>query len=778
MTIFSTDVGDNAMASGQRPILDDFSGVLRGLSRGSLFWKYVVLFVSVMGIALLANSLINIWFTYREHRASLIRLQQEQAASAAFKISQFIKEIEGQIAWTTHLSWSASTIEQRQIDGRRLLRQVPAITELTMLDGNGREQLHFSRQSIDRVGRNTDLSDDPRFKRALASRTHYGPVYLNRESEPFMTLGIAGARRDFGVSIVEVNLKHIWDVVSLIRVGQTGRAYVVDAQGRLIAHPNIALVLRNIDLSHLAQVKAARAETQGMASPGTIEIGRDLGGQRVLTAHARALPLDWLVFVELSASEADAPLYDAVLRSALVVFAGLGLALLTALLLARRMVVPIRALTTGAAEIGAGALDHRIEISTRDELEALGDQFNRMASQLQTSYSTLEGRVVERTRELATRTQQLAAANVSKTRFLAAASHDLRQPLHALNLFVAQLRAEHDDGERRRLTARIDSAVTNINELFNALLDITKLDAGVVLPNVANLPVASIFSRLEANLGATARDKGLRLRIVPSSLWARSDPILLERILLNLVSNAVRYTSTGGIVIGCRRMGEHVRIDVCDSGVGIPVEQQEHVFDEFYQVGADRHLRGEGLGLGLAIVERLCGLLEHPIELESSVGRGTRFSVTVPIAAGPRLAETIQPPAGAGLNFVHGKLIVVIDDDKLVLEAMGGLLTSWGCSVVAAETDEAALRLLNVRRPHLVVSDFRLAEGRTGIEAIGALRRSASVDVPAFLVSGDISAERLNEATAAGLHLLHKPVSPMTLRAMITRLLRSPNTST
>jgi hypothetical protein len=226
---------------------------------GPLFRKYVALFLAVVIVALLTNGLFEIWFSYQEHKASLIRIQREQAQGAAAKISQFIKEIESQVGWTTQLPWSAGTIEQRRFDGLRLLRQVPAITELAQLDSKGREQLRVSRLAMDVVGSQKDFSADPRFTEAVKNKVYYGPVYFRRESEPYMTLALAGTRRDAGVSVAEVNLKLIWDVVSAIKVGERGHAYVVDAQGRLIAHPDISLVLRNTDMTRLAQVRAARA---------------------------------------------------------------------------------------------------------------------------------------------------------------------------------------------------------------------------------------------------------------------------------------------------------------------------------------------------------------------------------------------------------------------------------------------------------------------------------------------------------------------------------------
>jgi signal transduction histidine kinase len=744
--------------------------------RRTLFWKYVVLFTLATSAAFILDGLVDIWLTYRDHRATLVRIQREQAIAAAARITQFIREIEAQLGWTTHLSWATTTLEQRALDGRRLLRQVPAIAELALLDGEGRERLRISRQAMDEIGSNADFSNDDKFKEAVANKVYYGPVYFRRGSEPFMTLAMAGARRDAGVSVAEVNLTHIWDVINQIRVGRGGRAYVVDAQGRLIAHPEISRVLRYTDFSQLAQVKAARAQAEAQTQVQTearggdgeeARIAHDDKGNRVLAAHATAAPLNWLVLVELPEQEANAPLRTAILRIVVLLLAGLVLALLAALLLARLMMAPVRALADGAARIGAGQLDHRIRITSGDELEALGDQLNDMAGKLQTSYATLEGKVEERTR-------QLQEANLSKSRFLAAASHDLRQPLHALNLFAAQLRYEKDQVERDRLALRVDTAVANMNDLFNALLDISRLDAGAMTSSVAAFPMSRVLSRIAATFTQAAHDKGLGLRTVLSSAWVRSDPILLEQILLNLVSNAVRYTSSGGIVVGCRRVGDRLRIDVCDTGIGIAPEQQSRIFGEFYQVAAPGRSGKVGLGLGLAIVERLGAVLDHPIDLASTPGRGSRFSIIVPrVPAGTAPTATATPAlAGAAPGDLAGRRIVVIDDDALALEGTAGLLRSWGCLVVTARSEREALARLDGKAPDLIVSDFHLEGGRTGVDAIAALRGALGRQVPAFLISGDITQQRLRETGAGTHYFLLKPVNPMALRAMISSLLK------
>jgi signal transduction histidine kinase len=365
--------------------------------RGRLFRKYFLLIAGLVSLMLLLNGGVALWFSYHENRMVLFGMQQEKAVMAGRRIDDFVTGIERQLGWTTAPQWGALPIEQRHFDYVRLLRQVPAITELTQLDADGKEQLKVSRLSMDVIGSGQDYAKSPAFTEAREQRVWFSPVYFRKESEPYMTLAMAQAGRNAGVTMAEVNLKLIWDVVTGMRIGKSGYAYVVDRDGRLIAHPDIGLVLRNTDLSRLPQVAAALA---GSSVSPPVAVASSIDGKSVLTARAVIVPLGWTVFVELPLHEALAPLYGAALRTGAVLALAFGLATLAALLLARRMVVPIRLLQAGAARIGAGELNRRIDIRSGDELEGLAGQFNRMAADLQQSYEGLERTVEERTGEL------------------------------------------------------------------------------------------------------------------------------------------------------------------------------------------------------------------------------------------------------------------------------------------------------------------------------------------------------------------------------------------
>src|SRR4051812_40401531 len=322
--------------------------------RGSLFRKYATYFVALVAAALLASGLTGLYFTYQESKTALLDLQREKASAAATRIEAYVQEIEHQLGWMKLPQVGPTSLEQRRIEYLKLLRQVPAITEVAMLDLTGKEQLRVSRLGMDVAGSQSDMSADAKF---LASKTgtYFSPVYFRKETEPYMTIAVAGSSADTGVTVAEVNLKFIWDVITRIKVGDKGLAYVVDSRGQLIAHPDISRVLQKSDLSSLPQVKAAREAKPGDEAQ-RVTIAQSSAGQEVLTAYASIPSLGWHVFVEQPLAEAFAPLYASLVRTGLLLALGLVLAIVVGLFVARRMVAPIQAMQAGAAQFATGRL--------------------------------------------------------------------------------------------------------------------------------------------------------------------------------------------------------------------------------------------------------------------------------------------------------------------------------------------------------------------------------------------------------------------------------------
>ena len=760
----------SALASGQDPASRE-APVPK--TRRRLFTKYVGLFVAVVCVALLSNGIFDVFFYYQEHKASLIRIQREQAEAAAAKIGQFVKEIESQLGWTTQLPWSAGSIEQRRFDALRLLRQVPAITELAQLDASGKERLRVSRLAMDVVASGTDFSKEPKFTEAVARKVYYGPVYFRRESEPYMTLAIAGTRRDAGVSVAEVNLKLIWDVVSQIKVGERGHAYVVDAQGRLIAHPDISLVLRNTDMSRLAQVNAARGTTGGEGGASErVQESEDIGGRKVLTAYAPVAPLGWLVFVELPATEAYAPLYAALERLALVLLAALGFAVLAGMFLAGRMVGPIQALRAGAERIGGGDLSQQIRIKTGDELEALADQFNVMAGRLKESYAGLEQKVEERTREVEEKSRQLELASQHKSQFLSSMSHELRTPLNAiigLTEMMVTNAARFGTEKAAEPLRRVHRAGSHLLGLINQVLDLSKIEAGKLelSPDWVNL--TPLINEVVDTARPLAEQNNNRLVVkCQENLGSLTvDPMRLRQILLNLLSNACKFTKQGEVTLLARKLvneGNWIEFAVSDTGIGMTPEQQAKLFEEFTQADSSTARQYGGTGLGLAITRKLARMMGGDVTLTSEAGKGSTFTV--------RLPASTDVPAGAPISSDRGRstradCVLVIDDDATARELISDHLKAGGFSVVTAAGGVEGIKLAKELQPTAITLDVMMPD-LDGWSVLAALRQNPELaDIPVIMVSIVDDKRRGIALGAAG--YLTKPIDRERLHRLVRR---------
>lgn len=380
-------------------------------------------------------------------------------------------------------------------------------------------------------------------------------------------------------------------------------------------------------------------------------------------------------------------------------------------------------------------------------------------------------------KELTAQKVSAERANAAKTRFLAAASHDLRQPLHAMGLFVSALAQRVRGAGTRKLVAQLGSSTEALRGLLNALLDISRLDAGVIQPRFASCSVQNLFDRLAHDYAAAAAEKNIVLTFVPTRVWVWCDATLLERIVRNLVSNAVRYTERGGVVVGCRRRGESLRIEVWDSGIGIAPDELSNIFHEFYQVGNLERDRSKGLGLGLAIAQRLARLLGLQVDVVSVPGKGSMFALAVPRSAAAESEGETPTPSVSGR--LPPALVVVIDDELAIREATRVMLGGWGCEAVLADSGDTALAAVagSGRAPQAIIADYRLRNGETGAHAIAGLHALYGRDIPAIIITGDTAPDRLREAEASGYHLLHKPLAPARLRALLSHVLSGRETA-
>lgn len=358
-------------------------------------------------------------------------------------------------------------------------------------------------------------------------------------------------------------------------------------------------------------------------------------------------------------------------------------------------------------------------------------------------------------------------ASRSKSRFFAAANHDLRQPLHSLGLFATALRNGSEGRAGIKLVDQILQCTDSLERLFDNLLDISRLDAGQVSVKRNIVPLNDVLTRLRSMFTIPAQEKNLKLRLRPSPLFVNTDSTLLFRVLSNLVSNALRYTESGGIVVGCRKRGGKVLIEVWDTGIGIPLEHQDRIFEEFYQLNNPERDRTRGLGLGLATVRRIAQLLDHQVSVQSRPSKGSRFSIQVPIADPSRIPVASATVEQKIPNLLGGKFIVVIDDETSVRLGMQSLLESWGCKCLTATNAHEALAGIDGRTPDFLIVDLRLRGEDTGIDAIKTLRAQLGQGVPAVLVSGDTATEQLRKVSAAGLTLMHKPLKAVRLRALL-----------
>jgi two-component system NtrC family sensor kinase len=603
-------------------LISDIAALFR--FRGRLRPKFVAVFTTVVCVALLSNATFEVLFSYQDRKASLIRIQHEQVEAAASEIADFMRNIEEQLAWTTHEPWTTSTPDRQSLDlWRMVLRQVPAITDLALLDAKGREQLRVSRLSLDAIGSQVDFSKDPKFFEAEIGKPYRSPVYFRGGSEPYMTIALRA--RNASVSVAEVNLKFIWDVVSQIKVGEHGQAYVVDARGRLIAHPDISLVLRNTDLSSLAQVQAARTDSAG--SPESTQIAQDTYGRQVLTAYASIAPLDWTMFVELPIDEAYAPLYTLILRISILLLVGLLLAFIADLFLARWIVQPLERLEKFASTVRKTknyAL--RVEHKSDDEIGRLALAFDEMLSELSAA----------RERESADQFELARASRLTTMGAMTASiAHEINQPLAAIaanaNAGLRWLSREAPDLEEvHAALKRINNDAHRASEVIQGIRSIFKKapqQGALIDINDVVLEVLALVHGELINYRVSATSN-----LMPDLPRVRADRVQLQQVILNLIMNAVEAMGTVAdqerVLNVASQLDEPnaVQVTVRDSGPGIDPNRMDRIFDAFFST------KSSGMGMGLFICRSIVESHGGRLWATAAVPHGAIFHLVLPIA--------------------------------------------------------------------------------------------------------------------------------------------------
>jgi signal transduction histidine kinase len=529
--------------------------------------------------------------------------------------------------------------------------------------------------------------------------------------------------------------------------------------------PNVARV----------QIRAGDGEIVANAQRQDTERTHTLTVVRDIAPRDQASPELGSVMIEVSLADAIAAQQSS-LRNAL---AWLTVSLLIAAIIgwqaARWTSAPLRKLAIAVQRLGHGDLSVAVAVTDDTEIGELQDGFNAAAARLQDAQRGMEREIASATTQLARKNAALEAASVAKARFLAAASHDLRQPLYALTLFSSGLAVDEHDPLRLDRIAHIQECVEALDHLFSELLDLSRLETGSMQTEFSDFSLDCVFEESSRNFRMIAEQHGLRLVVRKTDLWVRTDRTMLARILNNLVSNALRYTHEGGVLVAARRSAGMVRVDVWDTGPGIAGEDQERVFDEFYRVDGQNgnensDSRRRGLGLGLATVQRLAELLDTEVVLKSRIGNGSVFTFCLPEAVARQ--TTLPPcPTDEPALDVTGMRVLVIDDEPAILAGIRFLLTSWGCEVAVAGDREQAMEAAEewARPPDIVISDLHL-NGGSGLEVLAALDRhygrgnSGAPPFARMLITGETRSDRLREIMAAKIPVLYKPVSPEQLR--------------
>jgi signal transduction histidine kinase/CheY-like chemotaxis protein len=767
-----------------------------------LFRRYVITLAGLVSVSVLTVGAVLALYHFSLDQQRAHEVQTAEARAAAASIDAYLRDIEGVLrSLSRRLPEGAAAGRAAEArDFRDALKFEPAILNIRSLDAQFRETNFVSRLDADRVESGMPHLATQQLLQRCASVFCYGPLFVRDQTESYVAVAVK-TQQGSETLAAEISVRFIDDLLAKLSIGKAGRAYVVDLQGHLLAHPDLRTLLRKSDVSQLSQVRAVRdALLQGRAELPSVW-GESPDGGAVFSSATRIAGPDWLLYVEQPAGEILGPVWATIGVTMLVLALGMGAAGIASLWLARRLTKPILQLRDGAQKLGSGDLLAKIDVQSRDEIQSVAIAFNGMADSLRTLYESLETKVLERTRDLKQANEQITTqarellllndklgvqlrelnvkrdaadrASAAKTRFVAAASHDLRQPMHAVGLLVGILAERQISPEISALLTKIQLSVSALENLFETLLDISRLDAGIVAPHWVCMSLDSLLTSIELSHSQAAADKGLTLRVQGERTLIYTDSALLFSMLGNLVSNAIRYTERGHVDVFCRKHGPLVTVHVSDTGVGIPTAELERIFEEFYQLTDTNRGRGQGLGLGLAIVRRTAELLGYQLFAKSAMGVGSVFGIQLPIATADQFRQMVPVSAYTQDSVLAGAFIVVVDDDQESRFATEAIFKSWRCHVIAGSSGSAVRQELSqhLRQPDLIVADYWLSDGEIGLAVIHDLRRDAEMRIPAIILTADPLVAPAVAAEGSDIVFLQKPANAQRIRRIVMELI-------
>jgi len=607
--------------------------------RERLVRSYFFVSVLLMAGGLVSAGILEIYFRYQEGLEQVGLQQQNAASAAALKIESFIKDIATTMTASTKSAEISSPEISREYEFelKRLLFLAPAITEALALDADGVIQAQASRFRAASPLLKKSLSRSAAFQESKQGKSYVGAVYL-RDSDPYLTVASpieALPGEVIGVLEAEASLRDILDVATSVKLGTGGYGYVVTSSGDLIAHSNVSFVLQRRNLSHLDHVKAAFEAAAGSPRPKAI-VTRSIEGRKVFSSYALVPILNWAVFIERPVEEAYEPIYASLLRTSILLLVGLGVALLASLMVRHRVIRPLDSLRHGVERIGSGDLSTRLDIKTGDEIEVLAEEFNKMTAHLSDAQAGLERKVAERTQALTIANEKLAEVSKHKSVFLANVNHELRTPVSAIigyaNLLLRETQGQLSPLQTENLRDLLINAKRQL-DLIDSLLDFAKIEAGKTELQLQPVRIDELVQGALTTIEPIINKDAVRLT---SDLPANMAPLYTDReklrqIILNLLGNAVKFTDNGEIRISACQENGTFKLAIADTGIGIDAADMERIFEEFDRGRLTSNGSYRGTGLGLAIAKRLVDVLGGSIGVASEVGKGSTFTVTLPL---------------------------------------------------------------------------------------------------------------------------------------------------